>query len=77
MIVHEKKHTKPYQISILYLQLSITAILINNATLMSCHFRKMAISSPKKQWCLRICHYGYLYLPSHLSAVIPICHHAY
>ena len=31
-------HIKPYHISSLYLQLSITAILIHNATLLSCHF---------------------------------------
>ena len=37
--------TKPYHISSLYLQLSITAILIHNATLLSCHFQKIATVS--------------------------------
>ena len=38
-------HTKPYHISSLYLQLSITAISIHNATLLACHFRKIATVS--------------------------------
>ena len=37
--------TIPNHISSLYLQLSITAILIHNATLLSCHFRKIATVS--------------------------------
>ena len=38
-------HTKKYHVSSLYLQLSITAISILNATLLSCHFRKIATAS--------------------------------
>ena len=38
-------NTKPYHISSLYLQLSITAILIHNATLLSFHFRKIGTVS--------------------------------
>ena len=44
MIVHEKK-TIPNQISSLYLQLSITAISLNNAKLLSCHFWNIATVS--------------------------------
>ena len=43
--------TKPYQISSLYLQLSITAISIHNATLLSCHFRKIATVSHFRLVC--------------------------
>ena len=38
-------HTKPYHKSSLYLQLSITAISIHNATQLSSHFRKIATVS--------------------------------
>ena len=38
-------YTKPYHISSLYLQLSISAISIHNATLLSCHLRKIATVS--------------------------------
>ena len=38
-------HTKPHHIASLYLQSSITAISIPNATLLSCHFRKIATVS--------------------------------
>ena len=45
----KQNHTKPYQTkqnhTSLYLQLSITAISIHNATLLSCHFRKIATVS--------------------------------
>ena len=37
-------HTKPYQTKP-YLQLSITTMLIHNATLLSCYFRKIATVS--------------------------------
>ena len=37
--------TKPYHIASPYLQLSITTISIHNATLLSCHFRKIATVS--------------------------------
>ena len=47
-----QNHIKPYQTILnhtiskrLYLQLSITAISIHNATLLSCHFRKIATVS--------------------------------
>ena len=43
--LNQQFHTKPYYISSLYLQLSITAILIHDATLLSCHFRKIATVS--------------------------------
>ena len=43
--LYQQNHTKPYHISSLYLQLSITAILIHNATLLSCHFWKIATVS--------------------------------
>ena len=38
-------HTKPYHITSLYLQSSITAISIHNATLLSCHFQKIVTVS--------------------------------
>ena len=42
---NQQNHTKPYQISSLYLQWSITAISIHNATQLSCHFQKIATVS--------------------------------
>ena len=43
--LYQQNHAKPYHISSLYLQLNITAISIHNATLLSCHFRKIATVS--------------------------------
>ena len=46
----------------LYLQLSITAISIHNATLLSCHFQKIAtVSHFRLVW-------GYLWHPEHFKA---------
>ena len=49
--LNQQFHTKPYYISSLYLQLSITAISIHNATLLSCHFRKIATVSHFRLVC--------------------------
>ena len=39
----------------LYLQVSITAISIHNATLLSCHFRKIATVSHFRLFCIDLC----------------------
>ena len=49
--LYQQNHTKPDHISSLYLQLSVTVISIHNATLLSCHFWKIATVSHFRLVC--------------------------
>ena len=71
-VIHASHATHPCKswtphppVSSLYLQLSITAISFHNATLLSCHFRKIAtVSHFRLVWCLNQTE-GHLYFFIH------------